>query len=139
MKKGYLTEIGGAGVRLSGGERQRVGLARAFYGHPRLLVLDEPNASLDAEGEMALEIALREAKANGVTIVLITHKPSIAARCDKVMVLREGQIELFGPAADVLARLNGAPPPAPVRPTAPAQEPPAAGASFQTVARVKVN
>ncbi|MBD0413131.1 type I secretion system permease/ATPase [Tianweitania sp. Rool2] len=139
MKKGYLTEIGASGVRLSGGERQRVGLARAFYGGPRLLVLDEPNASLDAEGEMALELAIKEAKANGVTILLITHKPSIAAKCDRVLVLRDGQIDLFGPAADVLQRLAGTPV-VPQRPTpaAPVAES-AATATFQTVARVKAN
>ncbi|MDI6025253.1 type I secretion system permease/ATPase [Corticibacterium sp. UT-5YL-CI-8] len=138
MKKGYLTEIGASGVRLSGGERQRVGLARAFYGGPRLLVLDEPNASLDAEGEMALELAIKEAKANGVTILLITHKPSIAAKCDRVLVLRDGQIDLFGPAADVLQRLAGASA-VPQRPTPPAPAPENATASFQAVARVKAN
>lgn len=105
---GYDTPVGPMGVRLSGGEKQRIGLARAFYGDPKLIVLDEPNSNLDSEGEAALERAVREAKARGATVVLITHKPAIAAKCDRVLVLRDGQIEMIGPAVDVLRRLSAA-------------------------------
>lgn len=115
QKKGYNTQIGPNGVRLSGGERQRIGLARAFYGRPVLMVLDEPNANLDAEGEQALERAIAGAREAKVTVLLITHKPSIAARCDRILMLRDGAIELFGPSADVLKRLmqGNVPVPAP--------------------------
>lgn len=105
LKQGYLTLVGPSGVRLSGGERQRIGLARAFFGNPKLVVLDEPNANLDAEGEAALERAIQEAKARGTTVLLITHRAQIAAKCDRILFLRDGQVELFGPAAEVLVRL----------------------------------
>lgn len=105
LVQGYATVIGPMGVRLSGGERQRIGLARAFYGSPRILVLDEPNANLDAEGEAALERAIINARSEQRTVVIITHRPSIAAKCDRILMLREGQIELYGPAQDVLQRL----------------------------------
>lgn len=105
LKQGYLTQVGPSGARLSGGERQRIGLARAFFGDPKLVVLDEPNANLDAEGEAALERAIQEAKGRGTTVVLITHRAQIAAKCDRILFLRDGQIELFGPAAEVLIRL----------------------------------
>jgi ATP-binding cassette subfamily C protein len=109
QKSGYATEIGPMGVRLSGGEKQRIGLARAFYGDPKLVVLDEPNANLDAEGELALEKAIIEARSRKRTVMIITHKPSIAAKCDRVLMLRDGQIELYGPAKDVLQRLAQGP------------------------------
>ncbi|WP_353643024.1 type I secretion system permease/ATPase [Mesorhizobium sp. WSM2239] len=113
QKAGYATEIGPVGVRLSGGEKQRIGLARAFYGDPKLIVLDEPNANLDAEGEQALEKSILEARARKRTVVIITHKPSIAGKCDRVLMLRDGQIELYGPAKDVLQRLTQGPQKAP--------------------------
>jgi ATP-binding cassette subfamily C protein len=113
QKKGYLTEIGPSGVRLSGGERQRIGLARAFYGDPKLMVLDEPNSNLDLEGEQALEQAIAKASSRGTTILLITHKPSIASKCDRILMLRDGQVELYGPATEVLQKLaQGGPKPA---------------------------
>ena len=120
QKQGYLTKVGPSGVRLSGGERQRLGLARAFYGAPRLMVLDEPNANLDVEGEQALDEAIARAKTAGTTVLLITHKPSIASRCDRVLFLRDGQIELYGPSADVLQKIaqSGAKPPAAAPPPA---------------------
>lgn len=105
QKDGYATAIGATGVRLSGGERQRIGLARAFYGDPRIMMLDEPNASLDAEGEQALERAVLDAKQRGTTILLITHHAPIAAKCDRILMLRDGMIEMYGPAQDVLQRL----------------------------------
>ena len=106
QKNGYQTLIGPSGVRLSGGERQRIGLARAFYGNPRLVMLDEPNANLDTEGEAALERAILDAKQRKTTVLLITHRPSIAQKCDRVVMMRDGQIEQNGPAAEVLRRLQ---------------------------------
>lgn len=105
QKEAYSTTIGPTGVRLSGGERQRLGLARAFYGDPRLVVLDEPNANLDSQGEAALEEAILQARSRGTTVLIITHRPSIAAKCDRVLMLRNGQVELYGAAKDVLDRL----------------------------------
>ncbi|UCI06433.1 type I secretion system permease/ATPase [Mesorhizobium sp. B1-1-8] len=101
-RDGYQTMIGPSDRTLSGGERQRIGLARAFYGNPKVLVLDEPNAHLDGTGEAALEAVLSAARAAGVTVIVITHRPSIAAACDRVMLLRGGVIEAFGPSGDVL-------------------------------------
>lgn len=106
QKNGYDTVIGPTGVRLSGGERQRIGLARAFYDRPKLVVLDEPNANLDAAGEAALERSILDAKARKVTVLLITHRPSIAQKCDKILMLRDGSVELYGPAAKVLERIQ---------------------------------
>ena len=105
MPKGYDTDVGESGVVLSAGQRQRIGLARAMLGDPAYIVLDEPNASLDAEGEDALLKAIETMKANGATVVVISHKPGIFRSADKLLVLREGRIELFGPRDQVLARL----------------------------------
>jgi ABC-type protease/lipase transport system fused ATPase/permease subunit len=82
-------------------------LARALYGQPRIVVLDEPNANLDAEGEQALLQALIELKAQGSTVILITHKPGLVSSMDYLLVMRDGRIELLGPREEVLARLNG--------------------------------
>lgn len=105
QREGYQTKIDPSGAMLSGGERQRIGLARAFYGSPRLLVLDEPNANLDNDGEAALATALEEARQAGTTVVIITHRMPIAAKCDRVMLLRGGMIEAFGPSEEVLRNL----------------------------------
>ncbi|TGQ50648.1 type I secretion system permease/ATPase [Mesorhizobium sp. M1C.F.Ca.ET.193.01.1.1] len=102
LRDGYQTGIGPSDRTLSGGERQRIGLARAFYGSPQILVLDEPSAHLDGSGEAALEAVLAAARAAGVTTIVITHRPSIAAACDRVMLLRGGMIEAFGPSSEVL-------------------------------------
>jgi PrtD family type I secretion system ABC transporter len=105
LPKGYDTDIGESGVVLSAGQRQRVGLARAVLGDPAFIVLDEPNASLDAEGEEALMQAMDTMKAKGATVVIISHKPGIFRSADKLLVLREGRIDLFGPKDQVMARL----------------------------------
>ncbi len=106
LPQGYDTPIGDGGAALSGGQRQRIALARALYGSPRLVVLDEPNANLDSEGEAALAAALAALKARGTTVVLVGHRPALMARLDKLALLREGALEAFGPAAAVLARLR---------------------------------
>ena len=107
QRAGYQTRIGSASLALSGGERQRIGLARAFFGNPKILVLDEPNANLDRDGEVALELALAQARQSGTTVVIITHRLSIAAQCDRVLRLRGGAIEAFGPSAEILAPAPG--------------------------------
>ena len=108
LPHGYDTEIGEQGYSLSGGQRQRIGLARALFGKPVFMVLDEPNANLDQGGEQALMNALATAKANGTTIILITHRPSIVGVCDKLLVLRDGAMAQFGPRADVLRAVTAA-------------------------------
>jgi len=103
---GYDTQIGDGGALLSGGQRQRIGLARAVIGRPRLVVLDEPNANLDGEGEAALMQALIALKRDKVTVVVVSHRPSLVAHVDKMLVLRAGALELFGPREPVLERLS---------------------------------
>jgi len=102
---GYNTPIGEAGSVLSGGQRQRIGLARALYGDPVLVVLDEPNSNLDDQGEAALVGAINRLKARGATLLIITHRPSVLASMDKILVMQEGQIQLLGPRDQVLAKL----------------------------------
>ena len=105
LPDGYDTEIGPGGAALSGGQRQRIALARALFGGPRLVVLDEPNASLDTEGEQALVEAIAVLKAGGATVIVITHRPSILAGADKIAVLIGGRIERFGPAKELIGML----------------------------------
>lgn len=103
---GYDTPIGDGGARLSPGQRQRIALARAMYGDVRLLVLDEPNASLDAEGEIALARALSGLRAEGVTSIVVTHRPSLVAHVDKILILEAGQVKQFGPASEVMRSMQ---------------------------------
>jgi len=106
MPKGYDTDIGEGGQSLSAGQRQRIALARALYGRPRLVVLDEPNANLDSDGEEALLRTLQGLKNEGVTIVIISHRPSLLRGADKMLVLREGVVERFGARAEVMERVT---------------------------------
>ena len=108
LPQGYESEVGPQGARLSGGQRQRVALARALYGDPVLVVLDEPNSSLDEEGVAALARAIQEAKARGTTFVVMTHRTSVLGVTDKMLVLRDGQQVTFGPRDEVLAALQQA-------------------------------
>jgi len=103
---GYDTDIGEAGQSLSGGQRQRVGLARALYGNPGLVILDEPDSNLDEQGEKALVQALENLKNNGTTTIMITHKPDLLNNVDKILVLKNGEIAMFGNRDDVLKRLK---------------------------------
>jgi PrtD family type I secretion system ABC transporter len=102
LEKGYETEIGEGGAALSGGERQRIALARALYGNAKFIVLDEPNASVDSEGEAALVAALGALHEKGVTMVVIAHRPSILRNMDKVLVLQDGAMRAFGPRDEIL-------------------------------------
>jgi ABC-type protease/lipase transport system fused ATPase/permease subunit len=106
LPKGYDTEIGESGQALSPGQRQRIALARALYGKPRLVVLDEPNANLDHEGEEALLRTLALLKSDAITVVIIAHRPSLLRGVDKMLVLREGTAERFGTCAEVMARVT---------------------------------
>lgn len=108
LPEGYDTQIGDGGTRLSGGQRQRIGLARAVYGDPRLVILDEPNANLDQVGESALAAAVDEIKKRGGALIIVGHRPSTIAAADKILVLKEGKVEIFGPRDEVLQRLRKA-------------------------------
>lgn len=110
LPKGYDSEIGQGGAMLSAGQRQRVALARAFYGAPRLLMLDEPDASLDEEGQQALIAALRYAKSQKITTLLITHRNALLSNVDKLLILRDGMVETFGTVAEVTALYSRAKP-----------------------------
>jgi ATP-binding cassette, subfamily C, bacterial exporter for protease/lipase len=105
LPQGYDSPVGREGAMLSGGQRQRVGLARAIYGDPAFVVLDEPNSSLDEAGDAALASAIMQLKSRGTTFVVMTHRTSVLAVVDKLLVLRDGQMQAFGPRDEVLAAM----------------------------------
>lgn len=107
--RGYDTSMGEAGNLLSGGQRQRIGLARAMYGDPSLIVLDEPNSNLDDVGETALVKAVQDLKQEGKTVFLITHRTNIIGVADRILVLQDGAIQIYGPTRDVIAALQPKP------------------------------
>jgi len=113
LPAGYETQVGEDGHQLSAGHRQRIGLARALLGSPRLVILDEPNSNLDGDGEAALARALARIKLAGATVVLITHRPALLQQMDKVLILRDGAVQAFGPCNEVLGgKAAAAPQPA---------------------------
>jgi len=107
MPAGYNTQIGDGGHALSGGQRQRIGLSRALYNKPAFIVLDEPNANLDTDGEAALLLAVQQLRQQGSTVVLITHKTNILAIADKILVIAQGRIQGFGMRDEILNKLFG--------------------------------
>jgi ATP-binding cassette subfamily C protein len=104
LPDGYETMIDGSGAPLSGGQKQRVALARALFDDPALIILDEPNSNLDAEGEQALTETLQRAKQRSVTVVVVTQRPVLLGSVDKVLILRSGRMEAWGPPDQVLRR-----------------------------------
>jgi ATP-binding cassette subfamily C protein len=102
LPKGYDTPLGGRALQLSGGQLQRVALARALYGDPQILILDEPNSALDAEGSEALNAAVLEMKRAGKAVLLMTHRPTAISTCDDILVLEGGRVRTCGPRDEVL-------------------------------------
>ena len=116
LEEGYSTRVGEGGAKLSGGQRQRIAMARALYGNPFLVVLDEPNSNLDAHGEKALTNAIRAVRARGGIAIVIAHRPSAVASVDLLLAMSNGQMHAFGPKDEVIRKVAGVP----SRPTAPA-------------------
>ncbi|WP_375455442.1 type I secretion system permease/ATPase [uncultured Methylobacterium sp.] len=120
LAEGYDTRIGEAGAGLSAGQRQRIGLARALYRDPFLVILDEPNANLDNEGENALTQAILGVRARGGICIVVAHRPSALAALDLVLMMADGRVQAFGPKDEVFKRvLRSAPAPAPAEPGPP--------------------
>jgi ATP-binding cassette subfamily C protein EexD len=111
LPEGYDTVIQGQGTQLSAGQRQRLGLARALYGSPRIIVLDEPNSNLDQEGEVALARALAGLRQTGSTVIVVTHRPNLLSQVDTIAFIRAGQLAAYGPRDEVLKALQSPPPP----------------------------
>ncbi len=106
LPEGYDTVIGATGGNLSGGQRQRIGLARALYGDPVIVVLDEPNSNLDEQGEFALGNAIQRLKHKRATVIVITHRNNVLANVDKLLILNDGLVTVYGPKADVMAHFQ---------------------------------
>jgi ATP-binding cassette subfamily C protein len=105
LPNGYNTQVGDGGAVLSGGYRQRIGLARAVFGVPSLVVRDEPSSNLDAEDDQALAVCLAGLKALGATVIVVSHRTVTLGEVDKLLFLRHGEVEAFGPRAEIAARL----------------------------------
>ena len=105
LPDGYETQIGESGAALSAGQAQRIARARALYGNPFLVVLDEPNSNLDAEGDEALSRAITSVRARGGIVVVVAHRPSAIASVDQLLMMNQGRAQAFGPKEDVLARV----------------------------------
>ncbi len=108
LPEGYETQLGDGGAPLSAGQRQRIGLARAVFGDPRLVILDEPNSNLDQSGESALAAAIEALKQRGAAVIVVGHRPSTLAQADLILLLKEGRVNAFGPRDEVLRKLREA-------------------------------
>lgn len=106
LSKSYETDIGSWGSSISAGQRQRIGLARAFFGNPKLVILDEPNSNLDQEGEVALAMTLKQAKKNKITTIVISHRQNVLGAVEKILVVHGGEAKMFGPRDEVLKKLQ---------------------------------
>ena len=118
LPQGYDTNVGANGMSVSGGQRQKIGLARAVYGDPKLIVLDEPNTNLDITGESALVQALEKLRERGSTVIIIVHRPSLLRNVDNILILRNGSIHMMGPRDNVIEAIR-----TPTDPVAPSQDP----------------
>ncbi|MGD9479339.1 type I secretion system permease/ATPase [Shinella sp. G-2] len=118
LPNSYETQVGDGGASLSGGYRQRIALARAVFDRPALVVLDEPSSNLDSEGDQALSECIVQLKQLGTTVVVISHRPATIATADKILILRDGAVDIFGPRDEIVSRLN-LPPRVRVVPTSP--------------------
>jgi ATP-binding cassette subfamily C protein len=114
LPRAYDTVLGPFGAGVSAGQAQRIALARALYGDPALLVLDEPNSNLDGDGETALMSAILSAAARGAAVVIVAHRAGVLSRVDRLLMLRDGAVQQEGPREDVLAKVRANPAPAPV-------------------------
>ncbi len=133
LPQGYETRVGDGGAAISGGQRQRIALARALYGNPSLVVLDEPSSNLDEGGVQALIRTIAQLRASGTTVIIVAHQPVVVYQVDCLLVLNQGMVQMTGPRDAVIARVTGQPmqpgamPPAPAAPAGPRPVPAAAG------------